>query len=131
MLAAAALALSLGLSPPPEASAPPSVPPSVHPQAEAQALDLAMRSIALRSVRGPNNQTPAVAALYRDVLVKGGFAPADVVITPSDDTAYLIARWRGRDPTARPLVISGHMDVVEANPSDWKRDPFTPLVENG
>ena len=23
------------------------------------------------------------------------------------------------------------MDVVEAKPSDWQRDPFTPVVENG
>jgi len=28
-------------------------------------------------------------------------------------------------------VISGHMDVVEAKPADWTRDPFTPVVENG
>jgi carboxypeptidase PM20D1 len=28
-------------------------------------------------------------------------------------------------------VISGHMDVVEAKPADWERDPFTPVVENG
>ena len=102
-----------------------------HPQAEAQALDLAKAAIALRSVRGPGNQTPQVAALYRDALVAGGFAATDIDITPVDDTAYLIARWRGSDPALKPLVISGHMDVVEAKPADWKRDPFTPVVENG
>ncbi len=102
-----------------------------HPQAEAQALDLAEKAIALRSVRGPGNETPRVAALYRDALVAGGFAPDDVTITPVDDTAYLIARWRGSDPKLKPLVISGHMDVVEAKPADWQRDPFTPVVENG
>ena len=54
-----------------------------------------------------------------------------MTITPVDDTAYLIARWPGSDPKLKPLVISGHMDVVEAKPADWKRDPFTPVVENG
>ena len=102
-----------------------------HPQAEAQALDLAEKAIALRSVRGPGNKTPEVAALYKAALVAGGFADSDVTITPIDDTAYLIARWHGSDPKTKPLVISGHMDVVEAKPSDWKRDPFTPVVENG
>jgi acetylornithine deacetylase/succinyl-diaminopimelate desuccinylase-like protein len=102
-----------------------------HPQAEAQALDLAKQAIALRSVRGPGNKTPQVAALYKSALVAGGFADADVSITPVDDTAYLIARWHGSDPALKPLVISGHMDVVEAKPSDWQRDPFTPVVENG
>jgi len=63
--------------------------------------------------------------------VAGGFPEADVTITPVDDTAYLIARWRGSDPALKPIVISGHMDVVEAKPSDWQRDPFTPVVENG
>ena len=105
--------------------------PATHPIAEAQALDLAERAIALRSVAGPGNQTPRVAELYASALVQGGFAPADVTITPMGDTAYLIARWPGADPALKPLVISGHMDVVEAKPADWKRDPFTPVVENG
>ncbi len=102
-----------------------------HPVADAQALALAEKAISLRSVAGPGNQTPQVAALYRAALVQGGFAPSDVTITPVDDTAYMIARWPGADPALKPLVISGHMDVVEARPADWTRDPFTPVVENG
>jgi acetylornithine deacetylase/succinyl-diaminopimelate desuccinylase-like protein len=105
--------------------------PPPHPRAEAQALDLAEKAISLRSVRGPGNQTPQVAELYKAALVQGGFAAQDVSITPVDDTAYLIARWRGRDPKLKPLVISGHMDVVAANPADWRRDPFTPVIEDG
>ncbi|MFA6122349.1 MAG: M20/M25/M40 family metallo-hydrolase [Sphingomonas sp.] len=95
------------------------------------ALDLAKKAIALRSVHGPGNQTPQVAALYKAGLVAGGFADKDVEIVPVDDTAYLIATWPGSDPSLKPLVISGHMDVVEAKPADWQRDPFTPVVENG
>ncbi len=102
-----------------------------HGQAGAQALELAKRAIALRSVRGPGNQTLEVASLFKSALVAGGFADEDVTITPVDDTAFLIARWKGSDPKLKPIVISGHMDVVEARPSDWERDPFTPIVENG
>ncbi len=105
--------------------------PSSHPQAEEQALDLVKKAMALRSVRGPGNQTPEVASLFKSALGAGGFADGDVTITPVDDTAYLIARWPGTDPKLKPLVISGHMDVVEAKPADWQRDPFTPVVENG
>jgi carboxypeptidase PM20D1 len=82
-------------------------------------------------VRGPGNETPKVATLYAGALIAGGFAPEDVTITPVDDTAYLIARWPGSDHSLKPLVISGHMDVVEAKRADWTRDPFTPVVENG
>jgi|KBSMisStandDraft_5_1062788.scaffolds.fasta_scaffold110095_1 acetylornithine deacetylase/succinyl-diaminopimelate desuccinylase-like protein len=105
--------------------------PPRHPQADAQALDLARRAIALRSVRGPGNQTIKVAELFRDALVAGGFAVPDISITPVDDTAFMVARWRGSDPSLKPLVISGHLDVVEAKAADWQRDPFTPVVENG
>ncbi|MGI4881327.1 MAG: M20/M25/M40 family metallo-hydrolase, partial [Janthinobacterium lividum] len=113
------------------AAIPLSAAPAVHPQAEAQALDLAKQAIALRSVQGPGNQTPQVAALYKAALVAGGFAAADIEVTPLADTAYLIARWPGSDPKLKPLVISGHMDVVEAKAADWQRDPFKPVVENG
>lgn len=101
------------------------------PVASDEALELAKKAIALRSVRGPDNKTPEVAALFRDALVAGGMPAADIEITRVDDTAYLIGTWRGSDPKLKPLVISGHMDVVEAKPADWKRDPFTPVVENG
>jgi carboxypeptidase PM20D1 len=102
-----------------------------HERADAQALDLVKQAIALRSVRGPGNQAPQVAALFKSALVAGGFNEADVTITPVDDTAFLIARWKGQNPKLKPLVISGHMDVVEAKPADWERDPFTPVIENG
>ena len=46
-------------------------------------------------------------------------------------SAYLIATWQGSDPALKPLVLSGHMDVVEARREDWLRDPFTPVIENG
>ncbi len=102
-----------------------------HAEAEAQTLELSRQSIALRSVQGPGNETPKVAALYRDTLVKAGWAPADIEIVPVDDTAYMIATWKGSDPRLKPLVLSGHMDVVEAKREDWVRDPFVPVVENG
>lgn len=98
---------------------------------ETQALDIAKRAISFRSVQGPGNQTPQLAAWLKEQLVAGGFAANEVTVTPVDDTAYLIARWPGSDPQAKPLVISGHIDVVEAKPADWQRDPFTAVVENG
>lgn len=100
-------------------------------QAEAQVLELSKQVIAMRSVRGPGNRTADVAQAYKAALIAGGWADSDVEITPVDDTAYLMATWQGSDPKLKPLVISAHMDVVEAKPSDWQRDPFTPVVENG
>jgi acetylornithine deacetylase/succinyl-diaminopimelate desuccinylase-like protein len=105
--------------------------PAGHPKADAQALDLAKQLIAIRSVRGPDNGTIKAQQLVRDTLIAGGWADKDIQLVPVDDTAYLIATWPGSDPSLKPLVISGHLDVVEANPKDWQRDPFTPIIENG
>lgn len=102
-----------------------------YPKAEAQVLDLAQKAIAIRSVRGDGNRTADVARLFADALVAGGWSASDIEITPVDDTAYLIATWKGSNPALKPLVISGHMDVVEARREDWERDPFVPVVENG
>ncbi|MEN2709782.1 M20/M25/M40 family metallo-hydrolase [Sphingomonas sp. NPDC092331] len=102
-----------------------------NPQAEAQALELLKRGIAFRTVAGPGNQTPDYAAYLKAQLVAGGFDPADIRIERIGDTAWLAARYPGADKAAKPIYISGHMDVVEARPEDWTRDPFTPIVENG
>lgn len=102
-----------------------------HPQAEAQALDLLRRGIAFRTVAGPDNQTPDYAAYLKDILVAGGFPAADVQIEKVGDTAYLVARYRGSAPATKPILVSGHMDVVEARREDWERDPFTAVIENG
>jgi carboxypeptidase PM20D1 len=104
---------------------------AVPARAEAQALDLSKQVIAMRSVRGEGNKTGEVAQAFKGALLAGGWAAGDIEIVPIDDTAYLIATWQGSDPALKPLVISGHMDVVEAKPADWERDPFTPIVENG
>ncbi|WP_294391292.1 M20/M25/M40 family metallo-hydrolase [uncultured Sphingomonas sp.] len=128
MAAAGVMIVAAAMGVPASAAAPQ---PGLRPQAEAQALDLAKKAIALRSVTGQGNQTGQVAALFKQALVDSGFPADAITITPVDDTAYFIARWKGLDAKLKPLVISGHMDVVAANPKDWQRDPFTPLVENG
>ena len=123
-----ALLLAAATLPASAMAAPPKTPSAA---AEAQVLELSRQALAIRSVRGEGNRTIDVAKLYKQALLGAGWADKDVEITPVDDTAYLVATWPGSDPKLKPLVISGHMDVVEANPKDWTRDPFTPVVENG
>lgn len=101
------------------------------PAAVQQVIDLSSKAIGLRSVQGAGNETGKVAALFRDTLIEGGWAADQIEIVPVDDTAYLFATWPGSDPTLGPIVLSAHMDVVEAKSADWERDPFTAVVENG
>ena len=126
--AALGVALTLATA---AAAATPAAPRGGSAQAEAQTLDLARQLIAIRSVVGEGNRTADALQVVKGALVAGGWQDSQVEIVPFRDTAYLIATWPGSDPSLKPLVISGHMDVVEANPADWQRDPFTPVVENG
>ena len=43
----------------------------------------------------------------------------------------LVAVYPGTSKTLKPMLLLGHIDVVEAKRSDWTRDPFTLIEENG
>lgn len=43
----------------------------------------------------------------------------------------LVAVLPGSDPSAKPILLLAHVDVVEAKREDWTRDPFTLIEENG
>ena len=74
-------------------------------------------------------EMPRMAKLIADQLRAAGIPEGDVRIiphvgVPGDDTVTLIARWRAERPTRKPMLILGHMDVVEAKREDWTFDPF-------
>ncbi len=43
----------------------------------------------------------------------------------------LVAIYPGTDKKLKPMLLLAHIDVVEAKRSDWERDPFTLIEENG
>ncbi|HEY8454861.1 MAG TPA: M20/M25/M40 family metallo-hydrolase [Actinopolymorphaceae bacterium] len=43
----------------------------------------------------------------------------------------VVAQWAGRDPSAPPLLVHGHLDVVPAVASDWQVDPFAGEIVDG
>jgi acetylornithine deacetylase/succinyl-diaminopimelate desuccinylase-like protein len=86
-------------------------------------------AIGIPTVEG-KHQVPVLAAYLADKLKAGGFAANDVEIIPVGETAALVARYRGTG-AGKPILLSGHMDVVAANRKDWARDPFTLIEENG
>jgi acetylornithine deacetylase/succinyl-diaminopimelate desuccinylase-like protein len=85
------------------------------------------------TVIGRHN-VPQMAQYVADQFKAAGFPAADIHVMPyhtgsatqgEDDTAALIVRWRAAGtPTAKPILLMGHMDVVEAKPADWSVDPF-------
>ncbi|WP_072690041.1 M20/M25/M40 family metallo-hydrolase [Rhodococcus marinonascens] len=43
----------------------------------------------------------------------------------------VFARLKGSDPNRGALMLHGHLDVVPAEPADWRVHPFSGAVENG
>jgi acetylornithine deacetylase/succinyl-diaminopimelate desuccinylase-like protein len=67
-------------------------------------------------------------------FVAAGFPAADVQIVgpdgPDAKDKNLVVRYRGAG-ARKPVLLIGHLDVVEAKPSDWVLDPFTLTEKDG
>ena len=91
--------------------------------------------IGFRTARGHQQVDDMVAYLTKR-LSDAGFAQEDLMVTDYDSdgepTQGLIVRYRGDGSSGdKPIVMLAHMDVVDALPEDWDRDPFTLTEEDG
>jgi acetylornithine deacetylase/succinyl-diaminopimelate desuccinylase-like protein len=96
---------------------------------EVQAREIYSRLIAFRTAAG-HQQTPAMVAYLIEVLKTGGVPESDIATLDEAGETALIVRVPGRKP-GRPILFSAHMDVVDARPEEWERDPFKLLEEKG
>jgi len=87
------------------------------------------------------HKVPEMAQYVADQFKAAGFPEADIHLLPyhtgsattgEDDTAALIVRWRAAGtPKAKPIMLMGHMDVVEAKLEDSTTDPFAMTERDG
>jgi acetylornithine deacetylase/succinyl-diaminopimelate desuccinylase-like protein len=80
-----------------------------------------------------NGSVTAVCVAARDELLKAGFAPADLILAgPNARKQNLVVRYHGVPGSKlKPILIIGHVDVVEARRSDWTTDPYTLVEKDG
>jgi len=79
------------------------------------------------SVGSTTEAAEAMARRLRDA----GFPAADVaVLGPNSRKGNLVARLHGTGKQ-RPVLLMGHLDVVEARRSDWTSDPFQFVEKEG
>lgn len=67
-------------------------------------------------------------------LKAAGYADGDITLfsTPEHPKeGGLVAVLPGSDKKLKPMLLLGHLDVVEAKRADWVRDPFTLIEEGG
>ncbi|HEY7483824.1 MAG TPA: M20/M25/M40 family metallo-hydrolase [Streptosporangiaceae bacterium] len=80
--------------------------------------------------RGDGGGTERAAAEY----VAGQLAEAGVepnVVESAPGRTSVLARIPGADPSRDALLVHGHLDVVPADPAEWKVHPFAGEVADG
>lgn len=102
----------------------------------ARTLEIYKAAIESATVKG-RGEVPKLASYLADQFRGAGWAADDIHVVPyegdpGDQTAALIVRWPAAKKTGlKPILLLAHMDVVEAKRSDWERDPFKLVTEDG
>jgi acetylornithine deacetylase/succinyl-diaminopimelate desuccinylase-like protein len=117
------------------AADPRSVPTQLAPAWQTKTRAVFKQGIEIPTVHH-RGEMPKMAKLLADQFRAAGIPASDIHFMPyealpGDKTEALIVRWRSAHATKKPMLILGHMDVVEAKREDWKFDPFTFREEGG
>jgi acetylornithine deacetylase/succinyl-diaminopimelate desuccinylase-like protein len=89
------------------------------------ARDIFQQLIEINTTDSVGSTTVAAEAMAKRLLA-AGFAAEDVkVLGPNNRKGNLVVRYRGTGSAGlKPILIIGHLDVVEARREDWTTDPF-------
>ena len=86
--------------------------------------------VEIKTTESALGSTPAAEAMAQR-LREGGFAAEDIqVVGPGGRKQNLVVRLKGTG-RKRPVLLIGHLDVVEALREDWTVDPFVFLEKDG
>lgn len=94
------------------------------------AHDIFKQLIEINTTDSVGNVTTAAEAMAQR-LRDAGFADSDIqVIGPNDRKKNLVVRFHGTGKR-KPVLLIGHLDVVEARREDWTTDPFQFIEKDG
>jgi len=94
------------------------------------ARDIFKQLIEINTTDSSGSTTVAAEAMAQR-LREAGFPAADVqVLGPNPRKGNLVATLRGTG-ARRPILLIGHLDVVEARREDWSTDPFQFIERDG
>ena len=92
--------------------------------------DIFKQLIEVNTTDSVGNVTTAAQAMAQRFR-EAGFAESDMqILGPNDRKKNLVVRLRGNGKH-KPLLLIGHLDVVEAHREDWTTDPFSFVEKDG
>ncbi|HWC96091.1 MAG TPA: M20/M25/M40 family metallo-hydrolase [Candidatus Sulfopaludibacter sp.] len=93
--------------------------------------DIFKELIEINTTDSVGSTTRAAEAMAKR-LKDAGFPAADIqVLGPNDRKGNMVARYRGKGGGRKPVLLIGHLDVVEAKRTDWTTDPFQFVEKDG
>ena len=104
-------------------------------QYQQKALEIFRTAISYRTA-ATHGEVPQLANYLADQFRAGGFPDHDIHVLPhtlpsGEETVGLVVRYRGDSSSGqKPILLVAHLDVVDALPQDWERDPFTMIEED-
>lgn len=90
-------------------------------------VDVLRDLVRIDSTNPPGNEVEC-ARYLAELLAPAGIETR--VLESSPGRGNLIARLRGTGE-GKPLMLMGHLDVVPANPDDWRYPPFSAEIHDG
>ena len=115
-------------------------------KARDEARELFKQAVEIPTVAG-RGEVPKLIALLSERFRREGLD--DIIVKPHGETASMILRWRASENIAKagrgngetkkavaltakkPILLLGHLDVVEAKRDDWADDPFVFREKDG
>jgi len=92
--------------------------------------DIFQQLIEINSTDSVGSVTAAAEAMQKRFL-DAGFSPQDLYLGgPNDRKKNLVVRMHGAGKH-KPVLLIGHLDVVEARREDWTTDPFQFVEKDG
>jgi acetylornithine deacetylase/succinyl-diaminopimelate desuccinylase-like protein len=101
-----------------------------------EALEMFRDVISMRTAAG-HGKVPEMANYLAQQFLDAGFDAEDVQVIPQtistgEEVASLVVRYRGNGLANRkPVLLLAHMDVVDAIRSDWVREPYELIEDDG
>jgi acetylornithine deacetylase/succinyl-diaminopimelate desuccinylase-like protein len=108
------------------------------PSADGEALtrknahDIFKQLIEINTTDSIGSTTVAAQAMAQRLWDAGFSKDYVVVLGPNERKGNMVARYRAKSGSKlKPILIIGHLDVVEAQRQDWTTDPFKFVEKDG
>lgn len=102
----------------------------------ASSKDHLAKALSIRTISHENPQDFDSSAFYQfREFIKATYPLSDSFMELTYINEFsLIFKWSGSDPSLKPVIIMGHLDVVpvaEENLAKWSVDPFAGMIKDG